>query len=154
MSQTTVQRTRVLFVCMDNAVRSQMAEAFLRVYGGDRFEARSVGLKPQPIEPLTIAIMEELGFDMHRHRSKGLKELPRRLRFDYLVTVCNRAERRCPHLPGIGERLSWPFEDPARLTGSEEERLAEFRRVRDGIELFIRGWLGEHAAQLGRPPRR
>jgi arsenate reductase len=139
---------------MNNAARSQTAEAFLRAYGGDRFEARSVGLKPQQIEPLTIAVMEELGFDMHRHRSKGLKELPRPLHFDYLVTVCNRAERTCPLLPGIGERLSWPFEDPANFTGSEEERLAEFRRIRDGIELFIRGWLGEHAAQLGRPPRR
>lgn len=154
MSQTTAQRTRVLFVCMDNAARSQMAEAFLRVYGGDRFEARSAGLKPQPIEPLTIAVMKELGFDMHCHRSKGLKELPRRLRFDCLVTVCSHAERRCPQLPGIGERLSWPFEDPARLTGSEEERLAEFRRVRDGIERFIRGWLGEQATQLGAPLRR
>lgn len=140
-------KTRVLFLCVGNTARSQMAEAFLRAYGGDRYEARSAGLQPQEIEPLAIVVMQEAGFDMRSHFPKGLKELPRRLRFDYVITVCNRAERRYARLPGMGEHLSWPFADPAACTGSEAERLAGYRRVRDGIDLFIREWLGERDAR-------
>lgn len=139
----TVSRTRVLFLCVGNTARSQMAEAFLRAYGGDRFEAYSAGLKPREIEPLAIIVMEELGYNLHGHRAKHLKEFVGKLQFDYLITVCNRAERMCPRFPGAGTRLSWPFEDPASFTGTREERLAKLRKLRDGIELFIRAWLAE-----------
>jgi len=148
-----VCKTRVLFLCVGNTARSQMAEAFLRAYGGDRFEARSAGFQPREIEPLAFAVMKELGFDMRTHFPKGLKELPRNLRFDYVITVCNRAERRCSRLPSLGEHLSWPFEDPAACVGSEEDRLASFRKVRDGIELFIREWLQERDTDCRQPHR-
>lgn len=131
-----------------------MAEAFLRAYGGDRFEARSAGLQPREIEPMTIAVMQELGFDLRSHFPKGLRELPRRLRFDYVITVCNRAERRYPRLPSMGEHLCWPFEDPAAFVGSDEDRLARFRKVRDGIELFIHEWLEKSDADHRRPHRK
>ena len=120
-----VRKTRVLFLCVGNTARSQMAEAFLRAHGGDRFEARSAGLKPREIEPLAITVMQELGY------------------FDYLITLCNRAERGCPHFAGMGERLSWPFEDPATFAGTEEELLARFGTLRDDIEQFIRRWVEE-----------
>ncbi len=91
-----VRKTRVLFLCVGNTARSQMAEAFLRAYGGDGFEAHSAGLKPRAIEPSTIAVMQEVGFDLRGHRSKHLRELVGRLQFDYVIIVCNRAERMCP----------------------------------------------------------
>ncbi len=142
-----MSKTRVLFLCMGNTARSQMAEAFLRVHGGNRFAACSAGLKPQEIDPLTFIVMRECGLDMRGHHAKGLSEFRGKPRFDYLITVCNRAERWCPTFPGAGTRLSWPFEDPARCKGTGEERLAKFREVRDGIERFIREWLEVRALQ-------
>lgn len=138
-----MRKTRVLFLCVGNTARSQMAEAFLRAYGGDGFEAHSAGIRPQEIDPLAITVMQELGLDLRDHHTKHVKELGGRLQFDYLITVCNRAERMCPRFPGMGKRLSWPYEDPATFEGTEEERLAKYRRLRDGIERFIRAWLGE-----------
>ena len=138
-----VRKTRVLFLCVGNTARSQMAEAFLRAHGGDRFEARSAGLKPREIEPLAITVMQELGYDLRGHHTKSLKEFVGRRHFDYLITLCNRAERGCPHFAGMGERLSWPFEDPATFAGTEEELLARFGTLRDDIEQFIRRWVEE-----------
>lgn len=135
--------TSVLFLCVGNTARSQMAEAFLRTYGGSRIEARSAGLKPRGIEPLAIAVMQELGYDLRDHRPKSLKEFVGRRRFDYLIILCNRAERGCPRFASMGERLNWPFEDPATFTGTEEDRLARFRKLRDDIEQFIRRWAAE-----------
>lgn len=138
-----MSKTRVLFLCMGNTARSQMAEAFLRAYGGEGFEAHSAGLKPRAIQPLTVTVMEELGIDIRGYHAKSLKESLGRLHFDYLITLCNRAERSCPRFLGVGTRLSWPFTDPATFKGTEEERLAQFRKLRDDIEHFIREWLGE-----------
>jgi arsenate reductase len=95
--------------------------------------------------------MEERGFDLHGHYAKSLREFLGKLHFDYLITVCNRAERSCPSFPGMGVRLSWPFVDPATFKGTEEERLAQFRKLRDDIEHFIREWLGERLSEDGRP---
>ena len=138
-----MRKARVLFLCVGNTARSQMAEAFLRAYGGDRFEAHSAGLKPRAIEPAAITVMQEVGFELRGHRPKHLKEFVGRLEFDYLIIVCNRAERICPRFAGMGRRLSWPFQDPTTFEGTEEERLAKFRQLRDGIERFIRAWLGD-----------
>ncbi len=147
----TVSKTRVLFMCVGNTARSQMAEAFLRSRGGDRFEAFSAGFEPQEIDPMTIAVMEERGFDMSGARAKGLHEFLGKVHFGYLIIVCDRDERGCPKtFPSMGTRLMWPFEDPVAFAGTEEERLAKFREVRDAIETRIGEWLREGSPQ-GQP---
>ena len=94
--------TRVLFMCTGNTARSQMAEAFLRAYGGDRFAAYSTGLEPHEINPLTTVVMEERGLDLSEQYAKGLKESLGRVHFGDLITVCSRAEAECPHVPRDG----------------------------------------------------
>lgn len=139
-----MSKTRVLFLCTGNSARSQMAEAFLRRYGGDRFEVYSAGLEPERgIHPLTLKVMQEIGYDMQGHYAKDIREYLGRVRFGYLITVCDRAEQSCPIFPGMGVRLHWPFEDPAAFQGSEEEKLAKFREVRDQIEARVKAWLKE-----------
>jgi arsenate reductase (thioredoxin) len=140
-----MSKTRVLFMCTGNTARSQMAEAFLRAYAGDRYDAFSAGLEPREINPLTIAVMEERGFDLSDQSAKGLKEFLGKVHFGYLITVCSRAEAECPTFPGMGMREFWPFEDPAALDGTEEERMAKFREVRDAIETRIREWIAENS---------
>jgi arsenate reductase (thioredoxin) len=136
-----MSKPKVLFLCTGNTARSQMAEAFLRAYAGDRFEVYSAGLRPQEINPLTIRAMAERGFDLAGQRAKGLDEFLGKVHFGYLVTVCQRAQEECPVFPFVHARLSWPFEDPAQAGGTEEERLEAFRRVRDAIDERIRRWL-------------
>ena len=140
-------RARVLFLCTGNSARSQMAEAFLRRYGGDRFEVHSAGLSPQAINPLTVRVMQERGYDLSGHASKGIKEYLGKVLFQYLITVCAEAEKSCPTVwPGVSHRLHWLFEDPAAFEGSEEERLAKFREVRDQIERKVKEWVAERSA--------
>ncbi len=137
-------RQRVLFLCTGNSARSQMAEAFLRHYGGDRFEVYSAGLEPKGIHPLTIQAMNEIGFLMKEHSSKGVNVYLGKVLFQYLITVCDQAEQNCPTMwPGVNQRLHWSFEDPAAFEGSAEERLAKFREVRDQIEQKVRDWVAE-----------
>ena len=136
-------QSRVLFLCTGNSARSQMAEAFLRHHGGDRFEVYSAGLEPKGIHPLTRRVMAEKGHDLAGHYSKDVFEFLGKTHFGYIITVCSNAEMRCPIFPGIARRLYWPFDDPAAFTGTEEEKLAEFRRVRDQIEARIIAWLNE-----------
>jgi len=139
-----MDRPRVLFLCTGNSARSQMAEAFLNRYAPHAYEAYSAGLEPKGIHPLTVMVMAEAGIDIGRHRSKPLSEYMGRLLFAYLITVCGHADANCPAVfPGLGERLHWDFEDPAAFEGTEEEKLAEFRRVRDRIEERIISWLRE-----------
>ena len=134
---------RVLFLCTGNSARSQMAEALLRKHGGARFEAYSAGLEPKGINPYTRRALAEIGVDMAGQSSKDLKIYLGKLHFGYLITVCGNAEERCPVFPGVGVRLHWPFEDPAAFEGTDEEKLAKFRAVRDQIEARIQGWLKE-----------
>jgi arsenate reductase len=140
-------KTRVLFLCTRNSARSQMAEAFLRYYGGDRFEAHSAGLVPGEIDPLTIRVMAEKGHDLSGHRSKGLETYLGKMLFDYLIIMCTEAEKDCPTVwPGVSKRLSWPIDDPnspTSATDSEEERLARFRMARDRIEEIVKTWVGQ-----------
>lgn len=145
-----MDKPRVLFMCTGNSARSQMAEAFLRAYAGDHFDVYSAGLEPQEIHPLTVRVMRERGFQLAGHRAKGLDEFLGKVHFGYLVTVCDRAEETCPVFPGMGTRIFWPFEDPAQATGTEEERLDVFRRVRDAIDERVRRWLQD---ELHLPPR-
>ena len=125
--------TRVLFLCTHNSARSQMAEGFLRAIAGDRFEAGSAGTEKTSVNPLAIRAMAERGIDLGGHASKVYADVAPPS-WDYLITVCDDANERCPWVPGSVKRLHWSFPDPSRATGTEEERLAVFRRVRDQIQ--------------------
>ncbi|MGC9337085.1 MAG: arsenate reductase ArsC [Candidatus Cloacimonadia bacterium] len=131
-----MNKTKVLFLCSSNSARSQMAEAFLRRYGNDRFDAFSGGLEASEINLYTIKVMEEKGVKLDGQFSKNLDKYLKD-RFDFLITVCSRAEEKCPFFPGVSVRLHWPLEDPAAVEGSDEEKLAVFRKVRDQIESKI-----------------
>jgi arsenate reductase len=121
-----------------------MAEAFLRKYGGERFEVYSAGLEPKGINPNTERVMEEVGINLSGQHSKHVKEYMGKVHFGYLITMCDEAEESCPTtFPGIGQRLHWSFEDPSAFTGSEDEKLAKFREVRNQIEQHIKTWLAE-----------
>ena len=136
--------TRVLFLCTGNSARSQMAEGFLRKYAGDRFEAHSAGLEPKGIHPLTIRVMQEAGVDMSGQTSKGFDTYLGKVLFQYLITLCDDAEKNCPTTwPGVSNRLHWSFEDPAAKTGSDEDKLAKFRQVRDQIDQKVKTWVAE-----------
>jgi thioredoxin type arsenate reductase len=119
---------RVLFVCTGNSARSIMAEASLRRYGGDRFEVFSAGTEPRGVNPLTLQVLSEAGIDASWARSKSVDEFLGQS-FDYVVTVCDQARQVCPVFPGVHESLHWGYDDPAEATGTDEERLAVFRRV-------------------------
>jgi arsenate reductase len=136
-------KPRVLFLCTGNSARSQMAEAFLRKYAGDRFGVHSAGLEPKGIHPYTRKVLEEIGLDISDQHSKGLKKFLGNVRIAYLITVCDSAEKKCPILPGVSFRLFWPFDDPAALEGTEDEKLSKFREVRDQIDERIKSWLKE-----------
>ncbi len=136
-------KEKILVLCTGNSARSQMAEGLLRSAVGDRFEIHSAGSKPSRVRPEAIAVMRELGIDISSHRSKHLDEFLG-TEFRYVITVCDHAAETCPVFPGVAERIHWSFEDPAAVEGSEEERLAAFRRIRDLIAARIR----EFAASL------
>jgi arsenate reductase len=119
---------RVLFVCTGNSARSQMAEAILQREGGRDFEAASAGVDPRGVHPLTIRVLAEIGIDVSSAKSKSLDGLVDQ-RWDYVITLCDRARQTCPFFPGAREQAHWGFDDPAEATGTEEERLAVFRRV-------------------------
>jgi arsenate reductase (thioredoxin) len=139
-----MSQTRVLFLCTGNSARSQMAESFLRKYANDRFKAHSAGLEPKGIHPFTVKVMEEASVDMSGQTSKGFDAYLGKMLFQYLITLCDDAEKNCPTTwPGISNRLHWSFDDPAALIGSEEEKLAKFRQVRDQIEKKIKAWISE-----------
>lgn len=123
---------RVLFVCTHNSARSQMAEGMLRAWGGDRFEAYSAGTEVSTVRPEAMAVMSEIGIDIGRQRSKSVDEYVGQS-FNWLITVCDQARQNCPIFPGVEETAHWSVEDPSEATGSEEERLAVFRRVRDDL---------------------
>jgi arsenate reductase len=111
-----------------------MAEAFLKKFGGDKFEAHSAGFEPKPIHPQTELVMEEIGIPLTGQYSKNFREYMGKVHFAYLITVCAEAEKNCPTtFPGIGQRVYWAFEDPAAFEGSEEEKIAKYREVRDKI---------------------
>lgn len=134
-------KRRVLFLCTGNSARSQMAEALLRHLAPGRFEVASAGTQPMGLHPLAVRAMAELDIDIASQRSKAVDEYLSEP-FDYVITLCDEASESCPTFPNARERLHMGFDDPARAIGSEEEKLAVFRRVRDEI----RGALGQFVA--------
>jgi arsenate reductase len=140
----------VLFLCTGNSARSQMAEALLRHHAGDTFEVHSAGLEPKGINPYTIRVMDEIGINIRNQRSKSTKEYMGRRAFTYVITVCGDADRNCPQAlwatPGT-RKLHWSFDDPAAAEGTDDEKLAKFRQIRDQIDEHIRVWLEELSLQ-------
>ena len=130
-------KKRVLILCTGNSARSQMAEGLLRSSGGHRFEVFSAGTNPSLVRPEAIAVMSELGIDLSGHRSKHVGEFDGQ-HFDYVITVCDDANESCPAFPGNTRRIHWSVPDPAAIEGSEQERLAAFRRVRDSLAETLR----------------
>ena len=137
------EKKRVLFICTHNAARSQMAEGLLRALHGNRYEVFSAGTEPGRVSPYAIKVMAEIGIDIGAHRAKSLQEFLNQ-KFDYMVTVCDHAKESCPYFPGGKKILHQSFEDPSTLTGSEEEIIAGFRRIRDEI----RRWIEEEFSNL------
>jgi arsenate reductase (thioredoxin) len=134
-----VTKSRVLILCTGNSARSQMAEGLLRHDAGDRFEVFSAGVNPSKVRPEAIAVMRELGIDLSRQRSKHVDEFAGQS-FEYVLTVCDHAREVCPIFPGKTVMIHHSFVDPASGGGSEEERLALFRRVRDEIRAYLRNF--------------
>jgi arsenate reductase len=132
-----VEKRRVLFICTHNSARSQMAEALLREFGGDSFEAFSAGTEAAGIRPETIQVMNEIGVDISGQRSKTIDEF-RGQSFEWFITVCDEAQKNCPVLPGVREIAHWSIEDPSLTSGTADERLAAFRRARDLIRNRMR----------------
>ena len=131
------EKKRVLILCTGNSARSQMAEGLLSHDAADRFEVASAGVEPSHVRPPAIQAMREVGIDISSHRSKSVDEFAGE-DFDYVITVCDNANERCPIFPGHTKRIHWSFDDPAAAEGEEQEKLAVFRRVRDEIRKRLR----------------
>ncbi len=145
-----MNKPRVLFLCTGNSARSQMAEAFLRRFAGDEFEVYSAGLEPRRMNPDTIRVMNEIGYDLDGQYSKGVDQYLGKLLFQYLITVCDDADKNCPTVwTGGCHRMHWSFEDPAAVEGSEAEKLAKFREVRDQIEAMVQSWSADQGITRG-----
>lgn len=140
-------KTRVLFLCTGNSCRSQMAEGFLRELAGDEFDAESAGTNPTHVNPMAVRVMAEAAIDITAQYSKPLDEFNGQ-RFGYVITVCDRAREACPIFPHDAKQIHWSFDDPAEATGTEQERLSVFRRVRNEIADRIREFLGAQASCL------
>ena len=136
-------RPRVLFLCTGNSCRSQMAEALLRHEASDQFEACSAGLEPKSVHPMTLQVLREAGVSTDGLHAKGTGEFLGKKTIRYAVVVCDKAQQSCPRIyPFANHMLYWPFEDPALAEGSDEQKLATFREVRDQIHQKIKEWIG------------
>ncbi len=135
---------RVLFLCTGNSCRSQMAEGWLRHLGGERFEVCSAGIEAHGLNPRAVAVMREAGVDISEQSSTRLDPALLK-RIDLLVTVCGHADGTCPAVPATCRKEHWPFDDPAKATGTEDEIMAAFRRVRDEIRARVEALVTRHA---------
>ncbi|MDQ2903416.1 MAG: arsenate reductase ArsC [Chloroflexota bacterium] len=144
--QPGLQQMRVLFLCTHNSSRSQMAEGLLRTRGGAAYDVFSAGTQPRVVHPLAIKAMQEIGIDISDHRAKSLEEYREQPPMDLVITVCSEAAEACPYFPNARHQVHWGFPDPSRVEGSEEERLAAFRHIRDLIAARINRFLGLHPA--------
>jgi len=131
-----VSKPRVLFLCTGNSARSQMAEGYLRHIGGNEFEPMSAGIEPKGLNPLAVEAMQEIGIDISQQKSKYVREFLGQP-IPYVITVCDNAKQRCPVFPRTYKLLHWSLEDPAEATGSHDEKIIVFRRVRDEIRQRI-----------------
>lgn len=135
-------KKKVLFVCIHNSARSQMAEAWLKHFCGDYFDVQSAGLEPGKLNPLVVEVMKEAGIDIAHKKPQAVFDLFKRgERVHYVIAVCDQeAAEKCPVFPGIVQRLHWSFPDPSKVMGSDEEKLAQIRPIRDAIKERIEEW--------------
>jgi len=138
-----MNKKSILFVCVHNSARSQMAEAFLKKYAGDRFDVESAGLEPGKLNPIVVEVMKEVGIDISQNKTKSVFGFYKQgKQYDYVITVCDESQSgACPVFPGKGERLHWGFPDPSSFTGSFEEKLKKTIEIRNQIEAKIKDWL-------------
>lgn len=134
---------KVLFLCIHNSARSQMAEAYLKKFGGDKYEVESAGLEPGKLNALVVEVMKEDGIDISKNPTNDVFEFYRQGRtYNTVITVCDQANaERCPVFPGMSQKTAWSFEDPSSFDGSHEERLASTREVRDAIKEAVRNYV-------------
>lgn len=134
--------TAILVICIHNSARSQMAEELIRRRCGDSVSVESAGLEPGALNPMAVAALQEIGIDIAGKATQAVFDLLQQGReFDYVITVCDEASaERCPVFPGGGQRLHWGFPDPSAFSGSDEERLARTREVRDAIAAKVDAW--------------
>ena len=140
-----MSKKKVLFICVHNSARSQMAEAFLNQICREEFEAHSAGLNPGKLNPIVVEAMQEIGIDLSANETKAVFDLFKSgLTFAYVITVCDETSaERCPVFPGVTTRLHWSFPDPSAFPGTHEEKLARTREVRDAIKARIEEWCAE-----------
>jgi arsenate reductase len=145
----TELKKRVLFLCIHNSARSQMAAAYLKQIAGDRFEVESAGLEPGRLNPLAVAAMRDAGIDISGNGTQSVFDLFKSgRRFQFVISVCDAASaERCPIFPGVTTRLNWNFADPSKFTGGDEERLNQTIAVRDAIRDRVQHWVDEESAQ-------
>ena len=140
-----MDKKNVLFVCVHNSARSQMAEALLKHIAGDRFETESAGLEPGKLNPLAIEVMQEIEIDISQNKTKSVFDFYKQgKRYDYVITVCDESQaQKCPVFPGTvaTKRIHWSFDDPASFQGTWEDRLEQARQVRDKIKQQIEQWI-------------
>ena len=138
-----MKKAKVLFVCVHNSARSQMAEAYLNSMYGDRFEAQSAGLEPGVLNPYAVKVMGEVGLDISNNKTKDVFDFVKKgTIFSFVITVCDGANaERCPIFSGITKRLHWSFPDPAALGGTDEDKLQGTREIRDTIKAQIEEWV-------------
>jgi arsenate reductase len=138
-----MDKKKVLFICVHNSARSQMAEAFLKQLAGERFVVESAGLEPGTLNPVVVEVMQEAGIDISQNKAKSAFDFYRQgKQYDYVITVCDESQAgACPMFPGRGERLHWGFEDPSKFQGTREEKLEKTRTVRDQIKQKINEWI-------------
>jgi arsenate reductase len=151
---------KVLFICVHNSARSQMAEAYLRMFGQDDFEAESAGFEPTTVNPLVVEVMKEEGVDLSGKGTQSAFDLFRQGRvFSYVITVCSDGdEAQCPVYPGVVTRIHIPFADPAKVQGTHDEKLAQVREIRDEIKAAVKAFVewvrggaeGDFASRIGR----
>jgi len=148
-------KPKILFICVHNSARSQMAEAFFNDICGAEFEAQSAGLEPGTLNPLVIEVMREVGFDLSKNKTQAVFDVFKSGQlFAYVITVCSEAEAGgCPIFPGPTQRLHWPFPDPSRVEGTREEKLAKVRQVRNAIQARIEQFCAENCARLSESGR-
>lgn len=138
-----MDKTKVLFVCMHNSARSQMAEAFLKRLASNEFEVESAGIEPGMLNPLVVEVMKEIEIDISGNSTKSAIDFfEQGYMFHYVITVCDPSTAEsCPIFPGVSKRLTWTFKDPALFTGSYEEKLANTRLVRDNIKSEVENFI-------------
>ncbi|HXB28312.1 MAG TPA: arsenate reductase ArsC [Puia sp.] len=138
-------RRKVLFVCIHNSARSQMAEAFLNKYGKGQYEAESAGIEPGKMNPNVVKVMQEVGIDLSKKETRGVFDLLKQGKsYNAVITVCDAASAdKCPVFPGKGKKLAWSFEDPSAFKGSEKEVLENTRRIRDEIDKAVQDFIKE-----------